>query len=454
MDDTRRSRPADTGAIAPLRAALADALGQHGMRGSRVAIALSGGRDSIALLDAAAAVAGAAGVSLVACHVHHGLSARADEWAGFCRRAAGDRAIPFALERVSVVASRASGIEAAARHARYAALAAMAHAAAARAVLLAHHQDDQAETVLLQLLRGAGPRGLAAMPAAHVEGGLLWLRPWLDAPRAAIERYVAAAALAYVDDESNTSPRFRRNALRSTVVPALRGIAPGYPATLARAAAHQAEAAALLHELAARDAAPYWDGRSLDRAALTLLPDARARNVMRWFLHQHGLAPPSAARVEALLAQVRAAGPDAAVRVRHAGRDIGLHRGRIHLHGPPPPAFEQPWNGRAPLLLPHGELRIAAPEGEVDLARLFAAGVVVRSRSGGERLRLGSGRPARALKSVLREAALAPWDRAAWPLVFAGGALAVVPGVAVDAAWRAAPGAPGGSLVWSPRVGA
>ena len=434
-----------------LRAAVGAALAAQALRGQAVAVALSGGRDSRALLDAAATCAPDAGVRLFALHVHHGLSPHADRWAAFCAEICAASGVELHVRRVTLPARPREGIEAAARTARYAALAAMAHACGASAVLLAHHEDDQAETVLLQLLRGAGPRGLSGMPAALTSDGVLWLRPWLQLPRADVEAYVAARVLAYVDDESNDSPRHRRNALRQAVVPQLRAIAPGYPGTLARAAAHQAEAAALLHELAAADAAPFHDGTTLDRAALSQLSPMRARNVLRWFLHERGLPPPSAARLAALLDQLSAARSGAALRLRHGGSEIGLYRERIHAHAGAPPPFTADWRGDGPLALPHGELRVTpAPDGDVDLARLFAAGVVVRSRAGGERLRLGAGRPARALKSVLREAALAPWERAALPLVFAGDALAVVPGIAVDPDFRAAAGATAGILVWTP----
>jgi tRNA(Ile)-lysidine synthase len=291
------------------------------------------------------------------------------------------------------------------------------------------------------------------MPAVQAADGLLWLRPWLHVPRDDIDAYVGARALRFVDDDSNASTRHRRNALRHDVVPGLRAIAPGYPGTLARAATHQAEAAALLHELAAEDAAPFMEAGTLHRAALSSLSPMRARNVLRWFLHERGLPAPSAARLGALLDQLRNARGDAALRLRHAGSEIGLFRERIHAHVGAPLPFEAGWKGDAPLSLPHGDLRAgpaAGGDGDVDLDRLFAAGVVVRSRTGGERVRLGPGRPTRALKSLLREAALPPWERAALPLVFAGNDLAVVPGIAVDPAYRPRPGASAGTLVWTP----
>jgi tRNA(Ile)-lysidine synthase len=458
MDASRRSRPADahaaaSAAVDALRGTLSAVLARECAPHTIAAIALSGGRDSMTLLDAAAAVAPARHIELIACHVHHGLSSHADAWLDACAEACAHHGVRFVARRVSVRAQARESLEAAARAARYDALAAMALENGACYVLLAHHQDDQAETLLLQLLRGAGPRGLAGMPAARRARGVVWLRPLLGLPRAAIDAYAAARDLPYVEDDSNVATRFRRNALRQQVVPALRQAAPGYPATLARAANHQAEAAQLMNELAAQDAAGHYDGATLDRAALAALAPHRARNVLRWFLHEQGLAPPSTARLAAMLAQLRDARADATVRLRHAGAEIGLFRDRVCAHACAPAPFAQPWQGESTLTLPHGTLElVAADDGGIDVARLFATRVIVRSREGGERMRLPGARPQRALKSVLREAALAPWEREALPLVFADGALAVVPGVGFDPAFAARPDAPGSAIVWRPNV--
>jgi len=459
MAATRRSTRADaadgrSAGLDPLRAAVAAALAAALPAGGRAAVALSGGRDSMALLDAAAHVAADAGVTLVALHVHHGLSPHADAWAAHCRSAASARGIACEVTSVGVARRARESLEDVARRARRSALDAMARAAGASAVLLAHHQDDQAETLLLQLLRGAGPRGLAAMPPVERADGLAWLRPLLDVPRHAIDDYVARERVAYVDDDSNARRAHRRNALRLDVVPALRTLAPGYPATLARAAAHQADAAALLHDLAALDAAPFHADGTLQRSALSALSPPRARNVLRWFLHQHGLPPPSSARLAAMLGQLAAARDDARVSLPHAGRAIGIHRGRIVVHDAAPAGFERAWEGATALVLPHGTLDCQAAERDgLDAARLFAVPVTVRSRAGGERLRTRAGGPLRELKDVLREAGVPAWQRAALPLVFAGPVLAVVPGIASDPAYAAVPGDdPGVRLVWSPRA--
>ncbi len=279
----------------------------------RVAIALSGGRDSMALLDAAVRAAATLPVELSAVHVHHGLSPHADDWAAFCGGACRERGVALTIRRVDVARRGGQSLEAAARSARYAAFAGLE----VDVIALAHHADDQAETLLLQLLRGAGPHGAAAMARctpARATGPAL-LRPLLGLPRRAIDAYVGARGIAHVDDESNADVALRRNRLRHEVAPLLAAAFPGYPQTLVRAAGHQAEAAQLLDELAALDArgavAPALPGTAptgggvLDRRALAALSDARARNLLRWFLRRHDLRAPSAARLASMLEPVR-----------------------------------------------------------------------------------------------------------------------------------------------------
>jgi tRNA(Ile)-lysidine synthase len=429
---------------------VAAALVAHLPARAHVAVALSGGRDSVALLDAVATLSSRLGLRVSAFHVHHGLSRHADDWERFCAELCAARGIAFVTGRVAVNRAPRASLEAAARRARYAALAEAARAHDVDAVLLAHHQDDQAETTLLQLLRGAGPAGLAAMPQVRVDArGVAWLRPLLGVPRAAIDAYAVARGLAWIDDDSNADARFARNALRLDVVPRLRLLAPGYPAAVARAAALQAEAALLADDLATVDAAGASDGATLDRAALAALPPHRARNLLRWFLRAHGLPPPAAARLAAMHAQLARARDDARVRVAHAGVELGVHRGRIVVHRAPPAPYACAWHGEPELPLPHGTLAFVAVTGDgVDAQRLRRGHVCVRSRSGGERLRLAAARPRRALKALLREASVPPWERLAWPVVYCDGELACVPGVGVDIDYRAAPGAPGLALVW------
>jgi tRNA(Ile)-lysidine synthase len=437
-------------------AAAARAGGTAASAPTRIIVALSGGRDSIALLDALARVAPQHGVELSAMHVHHGLSINADAWAAFCTAECAKRDLQLIVHRARVERRGGMSLEAAARAARYAALV----ATNADLVAVAHHADDQAETLLLQLMRGAGPHGLAAMAprTASGSGPILW-RPFLALPRAAIDAYARTRALAWVDDESNADTAVKRNFIRHEIAGRLAAAFPGYPATLARSAAHQAEAARLLDDLAEMDAvgaiaADPVAGATLDRAALIALDvraGRRARNLLRWFLRQHVLRPPSTARLAAMLEQLVRAAPDSRVRLPHGGAEIGIHRNRIVIHPPPIDAFEVAWRGEARVALPHGILEFAEGRTGGPLhASLPAMGVTIRARVGGERIRLGAHLRSRALKRILQEAGMPFWLRDSLPLVFCGEALAVVPGVGVAVAFQAPRGAGGYTVKWRP----
>jgi tRNA(Ile)-lysidine synthase len=264
---------------------------------------------------------------------------------------------------------------------------------------------------------------------------------------------VRNSGLTWIDDESNADARRARNALRHTILPALREVAPQAATTLARAALHQAEAARLLDELAQQDAESAIDGSTLRRDALVLLAPQRARNLLRWFLRCQGLPAPSSARLAAMLDQLRGAREDSVVRLAHAGVEIGVHKGRIALHPAEPMRFDVPWCGEALLALPHGTLVFGHAEGAgVDAKRLTSTPVRVRSRAGGERFQIAPNRPRRALKSVLRETGIPAWDRHGLPLIFCGEALAAVAGVGIDAAFRTEPAQPGVTIAWHPKT--
>lgn len=451
MADSRRSPPAD-GTVPPgVRGAVAGLLASALPDGGVVGVALSGGRDSMALLDATQAVASGARVRAVAFHVHHGLSPNADAWSRFCSDLCAAKGVSFAMRGVQVMRGARISVEAAARAARYDALAALAHEHRAAGVLLGHHADDQAETMLLQLLRGAGPRGLAAMPAMRVERGIRWLRPLLELPRAALDAYVTQHTLPHIDDESNADPRYRRNALRASVVPAVRALAPGYPDTLVRAAHHQAEAAGLLDALAELDARAASDGATLDCAALRALDAPRARNLLRWFLRQQAVRAPSSSRLAEMLRQLVAARSDARVTIAHAGAEIGLYRGRIVIHRPAPRCYALEWSGSPTVALPHGTLVFTATLGSGIAARCLAASrVTLRAGIPGERLRVAGRASRRAVADLLREAGVPQWDRFGLPRVYCDDALAAVARAGVDVAFAARRDEPAFVLDWRP----
>jgi tRNA(Ile)-lysidine synthase len=318
-------------------------------------------------------------------------------------------------------------------------------------VLLAHHADDQAETMLLQLVRGAGPRGLAAMPEARLDDGVWWLRPLLQLPRSVIDDHVAQRALAHIEDETNAQPRYRRNALRTAVVPALRTIAPGYPATLVRAAELQADAAALLDDLALVDVRGHYDGRTLDRALFASLDARRGGNVLRWFLREQRLPAPSRARLAEAVRQLRYGGAGARIAIRHGGVVLGVHQGRLVVHPVQVEPFRRAWDNAARWVMPHGTLTFSLVSGTGVAARHVAAGTVtIRSGVDGERLRMPGRSARRNVADLLREAGVPHWDRRAVPRIYCGDALAAVAAIGADAAFAAAPGETGCAWDWRP----
>jgi tRNA(Ile)-lysidine synthase len=466
----------------PLPLQLADRLGRilpelsvgQGDAGS-IAVAFSGGRDSTALLHAAWRLASERGFALHALHIHHGLSPLADGWVAKCRAQClrwSRRGAPirFHLRRLALDCAPGDSVEALAREGRYAALTAMAKELDCPVVLLAQHANDQAETFLLQALRGAGAAGLAAMPPLQRRDGLLWLRPWLDRPRAEIEAYLRRHRLTYVDDDSNAQPRYARNRLRLTVWPALEAAFPQALTVLAAAARHAQDASECLDALAdldlsrVRDSGP--DGAH-DPAALRLdrlleLGGARRRNLLRRWLREAGL-PVSAALLQRLadelpLDEPAAAGGKALSWALPGGWTLRAWRGRLMRVAPaPPPGPAQPFwlqiDGPGRYALPDwaGWLQVecsAAAGAGIALARLRR--VLVGSRTGGEQFQRAPGTPPRALKKQFQAAAVPAWLRRG-PLLFdETGALLFVPGLGVDARCIAAPeaGDPVVQLAW------
>ncbi len=439
--------PHDVAAVAAVNDAVAAALATHSAPGARIAVALSGGIDSMVLLDALHALAPRFQLRLSAVHVDHRLSPNAGRWAEFCASACAARGVPLTTDRVDVSRRPGQSLEAAARTARYEKLL----GAQTDIVALAHHADDQAETVLLQLLRGAGPAGLSGMPRYRPgdAGAPALLRPLLELSRAALAGYANARGLAWIDDESNADRRHKRNLLRLTVAPLLAAAFPGYPSVLVRAAGHQAEASALLDELARHDAGDTQGG--LERAALAALPSARARNVLRWFLRSEGLRPPSTARLAAMLSQLQSAVTDARTRIAHDGAEVGCHRGRVVVHAAAADPFSRSWRGESSVELPGGTLRFERTSGTgIAAAKFETARVTLRSRCGGERIQLAANRPRRAVKKLLYDAKLPIWRRQALPFIWCGDELAAVPGIGVALAFQAGADEPGWRVEWRP----
>jgi tRNA(Ile)-lysidine synthase len=271
----------------------------------RIGVGLSGGCDSVVLLHLLHGLG--LGERLTAIHVHHGLSPNADAWAAFCAEYCARLGVPLQLAHVEVDRRSGLGLEAAARTARYAALA----ECPGEVLVLAQHQGDQAETLLFNLLRGAGVAGAAAIPEVRQLAGRRLLRPLLGCSRDELEAYAAQHALAWIEDESNADTRYSRNFLRHDILPVLRRRFPAAERSLAQAAQHFAEADDLLAELAAAD----WLAAccSGDAPRLRVLRDlslARLKNLLRYRLRQLGWRAPGAARLEEFARQLQRAGPD------------------------------------------------------------------------------------------------------------------------------------------------
>ncbi len=445
MASSRKRRSDD------LAARVRSELGRHVPRGARLTLALSGGVDSIALLDLLAGLAPRHPFALDCLHVNHGLSPNAPAWARFARAAAGRYGLRCAVRKVDLTPYRALGLEGAARAARYAAFAALR----SDFVALAQHQDDQAETVLLQLVRGAGLAGLAGMPSVRAQAagsrvGPAVFRPLLGVGRAEIDAFARARGLAWKDDESNTDLRRARNLVRHRILPLLAEINPRAAANLARSAALAAEANDVLMAVAAEDAG---DG-ALAVAGLAGLPQARAANALRGLLARAGVAAPGRARLDEALRQLVGARADAAVRIPVGDAEIRRYRGQVWVvrrMPPVPRAFAVRWPGRPVWRIPElgGVLRIRRVQGRGLSATAAASGPIeVRVRRGGERFRPDERRPRRTLKMLLQESEIPPWERSQLPLLHCNGALAWVPGIGVAAALRARQGEPGLELSW------
>lgn len=265
---------------------------------------LSGGCDSVVLVHTLASLELPGALNAI--HVHHGLSANADDWADFCADYCRSLGVPLTIRRVAVDAASGQGLEAAARAARYAAFADCARGS----LLLAHHRGDQAETVLFNLLRGSGVAGGAGMPAERRFGRLRLLRPLLDIPRAEIEAAALAAGLSWIEDESNADTSLTRNYLRHEALISLSQRFPGAETALAQAAANFSEAAGLLDELAELDWLGVSQGETLPMSGVRSLSTVRLKNLLRYRLRQLGWQPPVASRLDEFARQLRLAGPD------------------------------------------------------------------------------------------------------------------------------------------------
>lgn len=418
---------------------------------ARYVIAFSGGLDSTVLAHALAGLKDLdehfADVKILAIHIDHGLQRGSDDWSEQCREAAASFGVKFRSLSVDVQLESGKGPEASARDARYSAL----HAELRNDdwLLSAHHREDQAETLLLNLIRGSGPAGVAGIGALRRFGPGWLVRPMLDVDRADIHDYAKDKNLDWVEDPSNRDRRFDRNFLRHEVLPRLKSRWPDIAARLQRSAGHAGEASQLLVELAEIDIAAL--GSRTDRLpidALSELSTARQRNVVRYALRDLGLSTPTAMQLGRVIDEVIPARVDAQPLVTWPGASVRRYRNGLYL------LPENLADAVESCKFEGHEHELGAGLGVLNLdfgaqaglsKETVDAGLSIKPRAGGERILPYRQTHTRELKKLLQEEGVVPWMRDRLPLIYSGDRL-----VAVGDLWMAADAVcePGAALRW------
>ncbi len=423
-------------------------------RSNEYRVAYSGGIDSHVLLFLLARIRDQLPGELIAVHVDHGIQQQSGDWEIHCQATCAELGVPFQSIRVEGRARRGESPEAAARAARYRGLAAGLPRDAI--LLTAQHRDDQAETLLLQLFRGAGVRGLASMPEQMPFGQGRLVRPLLSSSRREIVACARQHRLRWVEDPSNTELHYDRNFVRRELLPQLLGRWPSIAVTLSRAASHQADQLELAAVVATQDYQLCLDRHPL-RLKLDqtrLLSAARQRNLLRFWIEHNGYPLPSSAVVERILQETLHSRGDASPLVHWPGAEIRRYRNSLYLMAPLPThdaAQIIPWEPGAALQLEHagGELTSSGKPGEGLVVEAPAAELSIRFRQGGERLQPAGRGQHHELKKLLQEWQVPPWERSRIPLIYIGGTLVAVAGLCVADGFLAAADETGRVLHWS-----
>jgi len=421
-------------------------------------LALSGGLDSIVLLHLLAEAKRSIPFELHALHVHHGLSANADIWAEFCAKECQLLQVPLHIEHVNVAKNpdyknSEQGIEAEARQLRYNALFSYkADTCEVDFVVTAHHQDDQAETLLLQLFRGAGVKGLSSMAALDKTRCLL--RPLLNVSRQALQEYALQHKLDWCDDESNDNTQYDRNFVRHEVMPVLELRFKSIKSVLARTAGHMAEASELLEVLASQDAEHLLQNNSLCLQGLSQLSVVRAKNVLRWWLSQNCLAMPATEHLNEIVDQLLNAKKDSDLNIKLQHLYLRKYQQRAYLcEDKSVEPFDLVWDGELELTLPSGgKLLFNKVTGSGLAINLGMTKLRITNRDGGERFKPDAQRPTRTLKYLLQKINMPPWQRLYLPLIYWEDKLACVPGIGIANELQAKGDEPGLEIIWQDSV--
>lgn len=427
-----------------LHAFLKDVFIRQSLANPNLVLGLSGGLDSVVLLHLLVEANKFLPFKLSAHHVHHGLSPNADAWVGFCEDMCKKSNTPFILTKVKISKNSGLGIESTARTARYQALL----GDDADLICVAHHQDDQAETFLLQLARGAGVKGLASMGSVNQK----IIRPLLNVPRSALEAHAKQHHLTWVEDESNLDTKFDRNFMRHQVLPVLSKQYPAIRQTIARAASHLAEADLLLDELAEMDITAcrlnQTNTQQIKLQQLAQLSDARIHNALRWWLKQNACDVPSAAHLTQIRQQLFDAKSDASIKIkvseshilrRFQGTAFIVDYEKQSIKNNAPNKFSVIWKGEKVITLPdHSRLTFSEVMGAgIAMRHIKDATLMIRYRQGGETLKVVENRPSRSLKSIFQTSNIPPWQREHLPLLFLDNELICLPDIATASKFSA-----------------
>ena len=414
-----------------------------------ILLGFSGGLDSCVLLHLLTSMQSQLHLKLKAIHVHHGISPYADDWLNFCKQKCKLLDIEFDAVKVKINKKGSLGIEGEARELRYEAI----KKKQKDIVALGHHQNDQAETLMLQLLRGSGLKGLAGMP--EFDKKRKFWRPMLNIKKELLEKYASENGIKYIKDESNEDINFDRNFIRKKVLPLIESRYPASIETISRSASNISEGYHLNKLLALDDSKNVMsdDGSYLLISDLNKLPNLRAINLIRWWLSFNGLLMPSKKNVEELFRQVKLIKKDTSLNLKISNdRSIRAFGNKLFIVSMKNnlPSYRFKWAGQDEIELPNkSKLHfVKTKKGGLSLSKLGVNTLDIKGRTGGEKLKPLPDQPSRSLKYLFQKADIPHWERDQFPLVYANEKLVAVPNLGVQFEYQSKIGEVGYQIKW------
>jgi tRNA(Ile)-lysidine synthase len=399
-------------------------------------LAFSGGVDSSVLLHILANNSGNLASELTAVHVNHQLSPNAESWANHCKIICENENVEFKTIKINAIKIKGTSQEAHARELRYAALENVM--GKSDLLLTAHHKDDQAETLIQQLMRGAGPEGLAGIPEIKKLGEGWLARPLLEYSREQIKDYAVHHGLIWIEDESNLDTNIDRNYIRTHVMPCLQKRWPSTIDVVTRSARHQADVLNILKEIAEQDLANNSGDKLniLNIIDLKKLSEIRMRNLIRYWLKINGHPPANTVVTETIIKELIYAGDDRMPCIRWHGTEVRRYRNNIYVMKPLielHPEISLSWDLDQPLDFDNGHLIAKQVIGKgIKTDSINNKMVQVRFRTGGETICPAGRKETHKLKKLFQESGVPPWQRDRVPLLYVNDKLAAVTGYWID----------------------